>query len=184
MAPLQGGKLTIDGDTFEFKFGQQDQPVTFSGSVRTGFLLNGQGSTGIALARDFLDDFKLNNSQSNNNRAGFFLDGGGGVQAWQFEVFAPEGNTDYEWGGYAGADPLTMRDVFTHKAATVRIDSGNTATLETGEYSSQGMFEPQNVVIEQPSLEVNSADPAVHGTVTCLKAADASRVLDGLKQLG
>ena len=176
-------KITIGGQTFEIKYGSENNPATFTDGVRTGFLTQGH-STSLSLATDFLDDFQLNSS-NNNQRAGFFLDGGGGVRYWTFEVYLAEGLSGYQWGGYAGADAITQKDVFMHAVESTRSDSFHPATLETGEYSSGGLFSPVSVVLEEPTLQVQTGmENAATGTITCLKAADVDELIDSVTRLG
>lgn len=151
MPPLQGVILQAGGNTFSFR-GDLEVNV----GVRTGYILDGSGSTWTALFSEFLNDIP---GFDVGLRQGIFLDLGGGEHIIEVEAKAWTGS-DLAFGGAAGADPVTQMGVLENTLVETQIDSFSPATIEVGEFSSQGRYSPLSVVIEGPRISHSTVEPS------------------------
>jgi len=159
--------------------------------VRTGFLLNGRGSTVNSIISSSLDDGKLSfldGPERTSKRRGFYLDLGGGQMTWDIEFRGWDGARDadgvpLQWGNDAepgrtmasatGQGPQTQMDVLMRYIASGTADSRDPAILEVGEYSEAGLYEPQQVALEGPAATRRSeTSDGYDGTMTCIAVAD------------
>lgn len=196
MAALQRAKLTInadvDGDgsdeTGVFEMAGDLQVVP---SLRTGYLIGGRGSTVNAIISSTVAD-------GENKRKGFFLDLGGGAhvveiqfKGWDGAKYtdsngnvqtATWGDTSKAVGSKAnatGEGPVAQMDVLMKYLSVAEIDSRDTATLEYGEYSSPGRYDPISVVIEGPSFQKTAMEEKEFtGSLTCIAAQDITEAAD------
>lgn len=177
--PLQGLILHVGGKQFVFR-----ASVELTVGVRTGYILDGSGSTWTAIASTILGE----NSPFGDFgfRQGIFLDLGGGEHIIQMEAQGFEGS-DLAFGGVAGADPLTQAGVLENAVVETQIDSFSPATIEFGEYSANGRFKPLSVVIEDPRITRDSRSAATFDVnMTFLEAAsfDDAAFMDALSMTG
>lgn len=139
---MDGFSIQIGGQTFYTAAGVEVRP-----RVRTGYLLDNEGSTTMQIISALLGgtDFFPNISQ----RRGIHLDLGGGEYIVQLEFSNWEGS-EFQWGGYAGADPTTQLEVMMDAFVTTQVDSFRPAILEYGEHHAGGIFSPVPVALEAP----------------------------------
>lgn len=178
MAPLNGLILQTGGKTFAMKGN-----LEISAGVRTGFILDGSGSTWTALFSDWLNDIP---GFDVGMRQGIFLDLGGGEHIVEVEATGWTGS-DLAWGGVSGADPITQLNVLEKTLVSTQIDSFSPATIEFGEFSSQGMYSPLNVVVEGPRMTHSTQKVgSVDVTMVFIETAtfDTGAFLDALARTG
>jgi len=182
---LNGAKLRIsadvdgDGETEDGIFSMID--VEVSPSIRTGYLIGGRGSTVNNIISESV-------GAGDSKRQQFFLEGGGGAHTIELSFQNWEG-ADGTWGdpsepagseaNATGESPISQIDVLMQYLLTAEIDSRNPATLEYGEYSSSGRFDPLAVVLEGPQMTRAAEDGSwFDGSMTCIAAADIQDVFD------
>ena len=167
---LHKARLTIGGETFEF-----EKNISITTGVRTGFLVGGSGSTLTSVVTSFLDDGNPFNG-SGEQRAGLFLDLGGGVRTVQIESQTFMGNDD-QFGGEGGADEWAQADELMHAIETTQIDSRGTATLEYGKYGDE--YPAMSVIIEEPTVTLDTENYGIaEFSLTCIKAQDLQDVFE------
>ena len=196
-SPLQRARLELDADvdndgTVETGVFEMAGNLMIRPRVRTGFMLNGRGSSINSVISSSLEDGLLDgigdNPDKQSKRRGFYLDLGGGQMTWDIEFRGWNGSKDengvpLQWGddpqpgrsqsSATGQNPQTQMDVLMRYVSVGTTDSRNPATLEVGEYSSDGLYEPQQVVLEGPSTTRRSeTSDGYDGTMTCIAVAD------------
>lgn len=155
--------------------------------LRTGFIVDGQGGSVNSVIASLLGD-------GQSKRQAFYLDLGGGAHVVEIQFRGWEGATvdgsNLQWGNDAsqsktqasatGQDPLTQIDVLMRYLTIAEIDSRNPATLEYGEYSADGLYDPLDVVVEGPTMTDAAQDgPSYYdGTMTCISTADLTDMYD------
>lgn len=189
MAPLNKAQLTVEADVDSNSSGTETGVFDFTGNleitpgIRTGYLIGGRGSTINAIIQSYLGN-------QANKRRGIFLDLGGGAQTVEIKFRGWDGSGDV-WGDTsAGAEadatnegPLSQMAVLIKYLNVAEIDSRNPATLEYGEWSSGGRYEPLDVVVEGPNLTAAAEDGSwFDGTMTFVSAADVTSTLSGQQQ--
>lgn len=172
--------------------------LTVSPGMRTGYLVDGRGSTVNSVVSSLVEQYGEDLGPS--KRRGFYVDLGGGAFTIDIEFTGWEGSIDgdgnyLQWGDDAsvgktkasatGQGPLTQMDVFMRYLQTGEFDSRNPATLEYGEYSSGGLYDPLDVVVEGPRTTKRSQSPdTFDGTITCISAADFAEYFDARNRTG
>lgn len=164
--------LTIGSNTYDLVLTE-----SISLEQRTGYIVGGGGSTAWNYVGGLVGD-------DQSMREGIHVDLGGGATTITIEfnqwTGAQDGSGDsLSWGGYINAEPARQMSVLMHDIETTTIDSENPATLEYLEWSDGGLYEPRDVVLEQPNI-TNVAEDAswVSGSITCISTADLSEALD------
>ncbi|WP_254766500.1 hypothetical protein [Salinilacihabitans rarus] len=161
--------------------------------IRTGFLLSGAGDQAIGFLLGLLD-------AGETARKGVHYDAGGGEHAIPIRANVTSGPTPngeggvLQWGASADPDVLDQTtatggtaiqkaQIFNHylSVAGGGTDSLAPATLEWGEYSTDGVLDPLEVVLEEPSFERQGPDSYRFST-TCVETATLGSLLDGSKQ--
>lgn len=178
MPPLQGAILRAGGKTFALRAEGE-----ISTGVRTGFILDGSGSTWTSVFSELLNSFP---GVDVGLREGIHLDLGGGESMVEIEAESWRGS-DLPWGGVSGADPLTQMDVLKKTLRDTQIHSFNPATLEYGEFSGPGRYAPLSVVVESPRVTHNTDEPGtIDVSMICLETAtfDEDAWLDALALTG
>ncbi|MFW6435294.1 MAG: hypothetical protein ACOCY1_02835 [Halovenus sp.] len=123
--------------------------IEISPGLRTGDLIGPTGSQAGALV-DYVT--------GEDGRAGFNLDVGGGYATFRISFRGFEGNAE-TWGDgsdnpaadASGENVWRQMSVWQQYLDKGTYDSRNAATLEWGEYSSDGVYDPISVTIEEPS---------------------------------
>ena len=159
-----------------------------SHQTRTGFLIDGQGSTVIDTITDLYDDL-AEGDDLEGRRKGFYLDLGGGAHVVDVEAqvsgpVPPE--TDHQWGtgdgdpatDATGAHPIEKIQLLDKILQIAEIDSrgpqaslgeypeGHTATLSIGRYSADGPYDPLQVAPEEPEFSFDSEQETSTATVS------------------
>jgi hypothetical protein len=173
--------MTQDGFLLTLPNGDQFEATTnIDSTLRTEsqFVFNGLGNS-LALFEQFVAQDNGAAGSADGLKQSMFLGSGAGSHAFQFDFESYEGEPGTTWGGVAdGASMETRRDTLDHALNTVRIDSDNTATLATGEYSSSGKYDPVDVVVQEADLSVNyqQETSVMNGRITFLEAFDVGDV--------
>ncbi|WP_273835113.1 hypothetical protein [Halococcus sp. PRR34] len=178
MAPLQGVILEAGGKRFAMK-----AEAEITSGVRTGFILDGSGSTWTSIFSSILNSFP---GVDVGMREGIHLDLGGGESMVEIEAQSFMGS-DMAWGGVSGASPLTQMSVLQQTLRDTQIDSFRPATLEWGEFSGPGQFSPMNVVVESPRITYNTDTPGIIDvSMIALETAtfDADAFADAVTRVG
>lgn len=198
MPPLQRailkiGPVDVDGDgndeTGEFHM-VGDLEVT--PGLRTGYLVGGRGSTILSVIANL-------SGLGESKRRQFFIEAGGGARTTEVSFRGWEGAIDgnddpVQWGdsdtvertktNATGQDPITQIDVLMRYLEIAEIDSRNPAVLEYGEFSSKGLYEPMDVVVEGPNMTRAAQDGSWYtGSVMMISAADINELWDAALQL-
>lgn len=163
--PLNGAILHVGGQSFEMSGN-----VEITGGVRTGYILDGSGSTFTAVFQSLIES---GNSifGGMDQRKGIYLDLGGGERIVEIEFQGWQGS-DTLWAGAAGENPITQMNILERALVSTQIDSFRPATLEYGEFSSSGRFSPVEVAIEGPRLTKTYESPSTfNGTMVCIAVA-------------
>lgn len=143
-ADVDGDGVTEDG-VFNLSAG-----IEISPGIQTGDLIGQTGSQAGAIM-----DYVAGDDQG---RAGFNLDIGGGFATYRISFKSFEGYSG-QWGD-GSSDPqadASGEDVWRQMSVWQRYldrgtyDSENAATLEWGDYSQSGVYEPIAVTIQEPS---------------------------------
>lgn len=178
---LQKAKLTVDADVdgdgsaetgiFEF-----EGNLNITTGIRTGFIIENRGSTINSVVSS-----NIGNGES--KRRGVFLDLGGGTHYVEVNFRGWEGSPG-QWGDdgtddgvsktdATGAGPVSQLDVLKKYLLVGEFDSRGPATLEYGEYSSSGVYEPLDVVVEAPQSTKAAEDGSwFDGSITFLEVID------------
>ena len=182
--------LTIDSSIGTGEFHMMGN-TELSLSQRTGYLVGGRGSTVNAVVSNTTGD-------GNNNREGFFIDLGGGAFTAEVEWRNWQSATDYDgnplqWGDTGdpstvtktdatGANALQQMECLFYWLNQSEIDSrGNRATLEYGEHHSDGLYDPLQVVPEQPTMSRAADDGSwCDGSITFIRAGDITEKIDAM----
>jgi hypothetical protein len=177
-----------------------EEGLTIAPQLRTGTKAPG-GETSQLLNTLFSEI-----TGNNNLNQYVALDLGTGQMTWTLSFQGWEGATDLQgsplqWGDTGntgavtktdatGADPLTQMSVFFYVLYNTRVDSlpeqvGGTvasagpAKLQFGQYHPNGVYDPLDVVFEDPGSDFRGADPSVFsGSITCIYAADLGKAAD------
>jgi hypothetical protein len=170
---------------FEFVKGD-DSKISMEQSIRTGFLLNNSFDNIAALLSELTND-------EDTDRKGLHLDIGGGEHALTLEFQAPRETTKpngdiAQWGSSSdqavgpnrhtatGAGKIQQMQTFMEFLRVGSPDSGAPAGLTFGEYCPSGYLDDQLLVaLEEPSINVNNADPYwADGSVVLVETQDFS----------
>lgn len=189
---LQKARLTIDADvdgdgSKETGVFEMAGNMDLSPGERTGYLIGGRGSNINAV-------FSSTFAEGNSKKKGVHLNLGGGARTVGLQFWVWEGSS-FQWGNDAnkgkteasatGQDPLTQIDVLVRYITVGEIDSRNPAKLEYGEYSDSGLYEPMDVVIEEPQLTRTAQDGSwATGQMTCVSTVDINSILHGQQRTG
>ena len=181
-----------DGDGVEetgvFKMGGNLQIEPF---IRTGFVVGGSQSQVNSVVANLIDPGESQNQQ-------FFLDAGAGAFGVTVEFRGWEGARDaagnpLQWGDTGDPNQLTATDgtasdpvsqicVFLQYLLTGTADSREPATFEWGEWATDGLYEPIDVVLEGPEMTRAAEDGSwFDGTLTLIAAADVRKAYDAVE---
>ena len=161
--------------------------------TRTGFILNGAGSTVKDVLSDLFGEFTDADIDGEGARAGVYLDLGGGQHVLRVESELHGPGAEYQWGDGSntrwdatGEDVETQMQLFDRVMQLVEIDSrpGHAAYLSFREYSEDGDWAPLRVIIEQPEEIVDYQRESSTGTfsATFIEAYPVDRAVDALKR--
>lgn len=198
MPPLQRAKLSItadpDGDgvdetgVFEMVGDLETRP-----NIEPAFIVGGRGSLAISLLSELA-------GAGESKRKQFFIEAGAGARTVEFAFRGWKGAIDesgsaVQWGDSStvertktnatGQDPITQIDVLMKYLETAEIDSrkNNLATLEYGEFSTDGLYSPLDVVVRGPTMSRVAEDGSwFRGEMTCIAAADLDDLWDAAEQ--
>jgi len=162
-------------------------------SIRTGTIASGS-------AQLFTTFYNEITGQEGGLNEEVVIDPGTGQHTVTFSFSAWEGGTDFQgntlqWGDTGNASTLTKTDATGEHAQrklqclfywlkNSRIDSlpedlagplasGGVATLSWGQHSSQGVYDPMDVVLEEPSGTYTGEEPTQFtGSITAISVAD------------
>jgi len=182
-----------DGEAEQLTFEYADN-ITISHVIRTGYLTgdNGQGSTIVDILTDLVEeatDAEINVSRD-GRRQSLYTDLGGGSRVIETSGDVVTGDTGLQWGTEDGGkydastDTALAKIQLLDEALTLaEIDSrppdnnypnGHLATLELGEMSTSGRFNPLQVVPEQPQHRFDAQTDSSTATVELNYVAAAS----------
>lgn len=189
--------LTIVGDpdgdgTEETGVFEMGGNLQVTPSLRTGFIAGGQQSQVNSIIANLIDPGDSQNQQ-------FFIDAGAGAHAVEVQFRGWEGAQDaagnsLQWGDTGddtqltatdatGANPISQICVLMQYLLTGNIDSRNPATFEWGEWSTDGLYEPLDVVLEGPEMVRAAEDGSwFDGTLTVIAAADLQQAYDATQR--
>ncbi|WP_338417006.1 hypothetical protein [Halobacterium salinarum] len=184
--------ITISGELGTAKFATYY--TTLAPSIRTGYVVGGRGSTVNAVLGNLAGD------GNNSKRKGIYLDAGGGTMTYELNWRTWEGarNPDdqpLQWGdnpdpsvhtqtSATGATALDQLECLLYWLEQTTVDSENTATLEYGQHHSNGLYDPVDVVFEEPTIRDVAEDGSwVSGSLTLVSAANLSQIQDAASRL-
>jgi len=174
-------------------------------SFRTGFIIGGRGS----LINNVIQ--QVSGDGNGEKGQGIFIDLGDGAHVIEVEFRGwkgaqvpsgydadgkPTGFEPAQWGNtgdeteltYAdatGAHPQTQVNVLEQYLRNLRIDSSQTATLQYGEFSTDGMYGPLDVVLEGPQMTRASEDASsFDGSLTLIEAAAIEDIASAVERTG
>jgi len=107
-----------------------------------------------------------------------FQGAGSSVRAFNIEFVKWQGETGTSFGGADDDDDIIVKmQELDHALATTRITSDAPATLEFGEYSSAGKYNPVSVVPGEVTLPVDFSEntSSFRATVTWIDAVDLTQ---------
>jgi hypothetical protein len=183
--------------TFEFVAG--DPAIQIQESVRTGTVT----STGAQLLTTFFNEITDQEDALNEVVA---IGLGTGQYTIEISFSSWGGATDFQgntlqWGDTGDQSTLTKTDATGEPAPrqlsclmywikNTRIDSlpedlggslasGGPAKLSFGQHTSQGVYDPVDVILEEPSGTYSGEEPSTFtGTLTCVAVADLGETYD------
>lgn len=170
----------------------EDGKGSVSDDIRTGYLVEGLGSTALSLISRLTGG---SNTQS-------VTIAGGNQHALTFEGQTPgdttkPGGGNYQWGSSSntgstnyhtatGGSKEQQQFVLINAIRHAAVDSVAPARLECFEYSSSGLARDDqlDVYLESPSTDIINDQPGrADFTVTCVETVDLDQSIDkGLKQ--
>ncbi|WP_135806216.1 hypothetical protein [Halorussus marinus] len=171
--------------------------LTIEMGTRTGFIFDGAGSSINSILSSWYEDATGEELSGNGKRQGLYLDLGGGIHFAEISFQGVEGWTgsDSQWGDTGDPSQVTPTDATAANAITqlqvldrylqvCTIDSASTATLEVGEYSTNGLYDPLQVVVESPrfTFDAEEQSSVFDGSLTFLEAASLTEAIDGRNQ--
>lgn len=180
MTALTGMRLTLpDGQVYRIS---SDVDATMQQTWQ--YLFNG-GQQALAM----FEEYSAGGGQDGRGdglKQSAALGAGAGRHVITIDAIQYVGSDD-EWGDTdPGDSAVTKRDTLDHALNTVRIssDSGNLATLEVGEYSSGGKFDPLPVVMLETQLGVAATESAsfVDVNLQMLEGADVQDIVHAAQQ--
>lgn len=175
MAPLSGFRLTLPaGDVFRVR-----KNVETTLDQQTQFLFNG-GTQALALYKQFVENGGQQD-RADSLKQSATLGAGAGTRTIQVRGTQYVDSQD-AWGSASASDSATTkRDVFDQALATADIDSENPATLELGEFSTGGQFDPLPVVILQSSITTDTTQEAssLGVSLECMETASLDDIIHG-----
>jgi len=166
--------------------------------IRTGFILGGQGSRINNLIGEYIEQTDEGEVSELSQRRAFYADAGGGEhiieiegRSWEGAIYdesgepAQWGNTSSETRSQAsatGQPPQTQMDVLMRYLTVGSFDSRSPATFEYGEYSSEGLYSPIDVVLEGPRIK-RAADEGewIDFSMTLIAAASLEDAVDAVQ---
>ena len=179
---LTGARLHLDADVDEDGTNESgtfdlSKGIEISPGIRTGDLI-GQAGSAAASVIDYI-------SGSEDGRAGFNLDAGGGAKVAEINFSSFEGS-DGQWGDgsdNAAAD-ASGEAVFRQMSVLFRyldrgtFDSRGPAVLEWGEFSESGEFTPLQVSPEEPTVSFAAEEESsvFDGSITLVSTRDISEL--------
>jgi len=127
-----------------------------------------------------------------SKRKTFAVDSGGGAHKVELDATAWSGS-DGQWGATGDDSEVTAVDatsaspdrqlfVLDRALSVAQIGSLNPATLEVGEYSTDGVYAPLDVLVEQPSVVYNTEQSTSTADVSlvCVETLDLGTAIDAL----
>lgn len=204
MPALNRAVLTIEADadgdgTAETGVFEMGGNLTVRPQIRTGFLIEDRGSTINSVIASWVDDYGAADGETSKRR-GFYVDLGGGQFTWDIEFRGWEGSVDDEgnslqWGddpapsrtqtSATGEPPMTQISVLMRYINNAEIDSRGPATLEVAEFSTNGLYDPLDVILEGPQTTARASEPdGFDGRMTCIHAADLNDAYDAQYNTG
>jgi len=190
--PLPTLRITIDGELGTGVF--ETYHTTVAPSLRTGYVVGGRGSTVNAVLG------QLANDGEDSKRKGVYLDAGGGSLTWSMEFRQWEGSSDehgdpLQWGdsqdptvhtktSATGASALSKLECLLYWWEQTTIDSENPALLAYGQHYDQGLYEPKEIVFEEPTIrDVAEDGQHITGSMTLVSAANLRDIQDAANRL-
>jgi len=179
-------KLTItgdvDGDGADETGVFEMESADVEPGIQTGSLFQRSGGL-IQSARAVVTD---------SRREEIFIDGGVGATRITVQFTGWEGS-DGQWGDDAsaglsetsatGQSPIQQVSVLLKYLIEVNIGSGNPATLEWGEFSDGGLYDPFKVAVEEPTLPRSREEASTFtGNITFISVADLDRLGDSINR--
>ncbi|MUV59972.1 hypothetical protein [Halobacterium sp. CBA1126] len=163
-------------------------------SLRTGYVVGGRGSTVNAVLGQLAGDGE------DSKRKGVYLDAGGGTMMYNLELKKWEGASDedgnlLQWGdtpdpsvhtktSASGMDAYSQLECLTYWLEQSTIDSENPALLEYGQHYDDGVYDPVEVVFEEPQIRQVAEDGShITGTLTLASAANLRDIQDAALRL-
>lgn len=181
----------IDGDgneeqgVFEFK-----SNITIALETRTGRIGSGRLSNAVAVVSDWYEQATGDELGGSGRRQRAKLDLGFGEHVVSIDFEGYEGSS-HQWGdtGNGGTatdatgEPVNRQmELLDRYLQVCEIDSrpGHEATLEVGNYSSDGYYDPLVVVPEQPRVEFDATEQSssFDGSLTFVEIASLSNPYD------
>jgi len=194
-----------DGEAEQLTFEYADN-ITISHVIRTGYLTgdNGQGSTIVDILTDLIEeatDAEINVSRD-GRRQSLYTDLGGGSRVIETSGDVVTGDTGLQWGtgnggkyDATGGTALAKIQLLDEALTLAEIDSrppdnnypdGHLATLEVGELSESGQWDPLEVVPEQPqhTYDVQRESSTATISINYVTAASMDIAWDAVNRTG
>ena len=199
MTGISKARLTLpetdlDGDgsgevaTFEFI---GDLRVTVSQTRNYVIETSGTASQVSAVIGEYFDT-SANVDLSDSKRKTFAVDAGGGAHQVEIDARAWRGS-DGQWGATGDDSGVTAADatgapadrqlfVLDRALSVATVDSRTPAQLEVGEYATDGLYGPLDVLVEQPSLVYNTeqSTSSIDVSLVCTETIDLGNAIDAL----
>lgn len=180
------GDGTAETGVFELAPIGEDAQDAVAGTIRTGYLLQGEFSQLAALADDVLGDGETANK-------GLHVNVGGGEYAYEVSFTRPidatvDGTNLPQWGDGSGslpadatgsATPTDYEQVFHQYLRVGAPDSITPARFKFGQIHSGGaLADHLDVVVEQPRIAEVAGARAISISMTLVTTIDAEGALD------
>jgi hypothetical protein len=187
--PLPITRITIEGELGTGVF--EAYHMSISPGLRTGYVVGGRGSTVNAVLG------AATGQGSDSKRKGVYIDAGGGAMTWELQFRQWEGSTDkqddpLQWGdspdpgvhtktSATGADAFSKLECLMYWLEQTTIDSDQPAQLEYGQHYAEGVYDPKDVVLEEPRIQQTAEDGSwISGSMTLVSAANLQEILDAV----
>ena len=173
-----------------------DLTITLSTERNYVFRTGGTASSLTALVSEYYEGASGNQfGKGDGKRKQFFVDAGGGQHVVEVDFTGWEGS-DNQWGNTGDASQLTAADATGEPAATqmqvldrylqvATISSASPAMLSFGEYSAEGVYDPIDVVIEQPTatFDPERGTSIYDGSLRFIEVGSFDAAIDAINRL-
>lgn len=173
---LTGVKITFDDGT-EYR---AKEDIVVRHRATPLYKLDGQQNL-VTIYNEFVSEGGDPNNQDTNYQ-GAFVGFGAGVHTIEIEIHSFKGSGE-NWGdadtSAGGDEPITLMQTLLHDIVTKQADSSAPVTLEVGEFSASGKYDPIKAAIGDVNLpkDFRENPSTFRGTIEFFDAVDLQQAV-------